>query len=67
MAFIEGTNRSASVVADEDSVCYELGRAAYEEILRYHPPIANRLLINLSLELVRRLRRTSDELRETAS
>jgi MFS superfamily sulfate permease-like transporter/CRP-like cAMP-binding protein len=67
MAFIEGGTRSASVVTDEDTVCYELGRAAYDAILRDHPVIANKLLTNLSLELARRLRRTSDELRETVS
>jgi CRP-like cAMP-binding protein len=67
MAFIEGVARSASVIADEDTVCYELGRPAYDQILRTHPAIANKLLTNLSLELARRLRRTSDELRETVS
>jgi CRP-like cAMP-binding protein/anti-anti-sigma regulatory factor len=65
MAFIETAPRSASVIADEDTVCYELERAAYEEIVRDHPAIANKLLTNLSLELARRLRRTSAELRET--
>lgn len=67
MAFIEGGHRSASVVADEDTVCYELGLAAYDNILRQQPAIANKLLTNLSLELSRRLRRTSDELRETVN
>jgi CRP-like cAMP-binding protein/anti-anti-sigma regulatory factor len=67
MAFIEGGTRSASVVADEDTTCYELPRAAYDRILREHPQIANKLLTNLSLELARRLRRTSDELRETVN
>lgn len=65
MAFIEAGSRSASVMADEDTICYELGRAAYDQILRDHPAVANKLLTNLSLELARRLRRTSDELRET--
>jgi CRP-like cAMP-binding protein len=65
MAFIQGATRSASVVADEDTACYELSRAAYDQILREHPAIASKLLTNLSLELARRLRRTSDELRET--
>lgn len=65
MAFIQAGTRSASVIADEDTVCHELSRAAYDRILRDHPAIANKLLTNLSLELARRLRRTSDELRET--
>jgi MFS superfamily sulfate permease-like transporter/CRP-like cAMP-binding protein len=67
MAFIEGGTRSAHVVADEDLACYELARPAYDRILREHPGIANKLLTNLNLELARRLRRTSDELRDAVN
>jgi CRP-like cAMP-binding protein len=66
MAFIEsGGTRSASVVTDEDTVCYEFERAAFDRILQDHPAIANKLLSNLSRELARRVRRTSEDLRET--
>jgi anti-anti-sigma regulatory factor len=68
MAFIEsGGRRSAGVVADEDTVCYEFERAAFDRILQIHPAMANKLLTNLSRELARRLRRTSEDLRETTN
>jgi len=64
LALIEHSKRSATVVADEAVTCYELQRDAYERIFREHPQIANKLLANLARELARRVRRTSDELRE---
>lgn len=63
MAFIEGSHRSATIVADEDVDCYVLDRAAYDVILRDHPEIGTKLLGNLLGETMRRLRATSDELR----
>jgi MFS superfamily sulfate permease-like transporter len=67
MAFVESGTRSASVVADEDTLCYEFERSAFDEILAKQPAIANKLLSNLSRELARRVRRTSEQLREIAS
>jgi MFS superfamily sulfate permease-like transporter len=67
MAFVESGTRSASVVADEDTVCYEFERSAFDRILESHPAIANKLLSNLSRELARRVRRTSEDLRETTN
>jgi MFS superfamily sulfate permease-like transporter len=67
MAFVESGTRSASVVTDEDTVCYEFERAAFDRILQSHPDVANKLLTNLSRELARRVRRTSEELREMAN
>lgn len=67
MAFIEDVPRSASVVADEDTVCYELTRNAFEDILKTHPEIANKILLNLSCSLARRVRNTSADLREMTS
>jgi MFS superfamily sulfate permease-like transporter len=68
MAFVDsGGTRSASVVTDEDTVCYEFERAAFDRILENHPAVANKLLTNLSRELARRVRRTSEELREAVN
>jgi glutaminase len=67
LAFIEGTRRSASVIADEDTVCCELARSSFDDILKTHPGIANKLLMNVSLCLARRLRNDSVELRELIS
>jgi anti-anti-sigma regulatory factor len=67
LALIEHGKRSATVVADETVTCYELQRDGYERIFRERPQIANKLLINLARELARRVRRTSDELREATS
>jgi sulfate permease, SulP family len=67
MALIEKTTRSASIVAGEDVETLELNRAAYETIVRDHPHIGEKLLINLFGEMARRLRNTSEQLRETES
>ena len=67
LALIEIGRRSATVVADEPVTCYELQRDSYDLLFREHPKIANKLLLNLARELARRVRRTSDELREAKS
>ncbi|HZB93411.1 MAG TPA: SulP family inorganic anion transporter [Stellaceae bacterium] len=63
MAFIEGSRRSATIVADEPVECYAIDRADYAAIVRHHPEIATKLLTNLLAETMRRLRATSDQLR----
>ena len=63
MALVEQARRSATIVADEHVVCYELLRDGYTRLLSEHPVIATKLLTNLSRELARRLRRTSEDLR----
>ena len=63
MALIEKARRSATIVADEHVVAYELLRGGYERLLSERPAIATKLLANLSRELARRLRRTSEDLR----
>ena len=63
MALVEQARRSATIVADEPVVCYELLRAGYARLLTERPAIATKLLANLSRELARRLRRTSEDLR----
>jgi SulP family sulfate permease len=51
------------VVADEPVTCYELQRNGFDKLLAERPQLATRLLSNLSRELARRLRKTSDDLR----
>ena len=63
MALVEQARRSATIVADEHVVSYELLREGYVRLLSEHPAIATKLLTNLSRELARRLRRTSQDLR----
>jgi len=63
MSLIEAGRRSATVVADEHVVCFEFSRNQFNELLAKHPLTATKLLNNLARELSRRLRRTSDELR----
>jgi len=63
MSLIESTRRSASIVADEQVVCYELRSDGFAKMLADYPAIATKLLSNLARELSRRLRRTSEDLR----
>lgn len=63
MALVEQTRRSATIVADEHVIAYELLRDGYAQLLAEHPRIATRLLANMARELARRLRRTSEDLR----
>jgi sulfate permease, SulP family len=63
MSLIESARRSATIVADEQVVCYELPQDGFAKMLAEYPTIATRLLSNLARELSRRLRRTSDDLR----
>jgi anti-anti-sigma factor len=64
MALLEGGQRSATIIADEDVECYALTRTALATLLERHPTIALRLLVNLGAELSKRLRMTSDALRD---
>lgn len=63
MALVEQARRSATIVADEHVVCYELLRDRYALLLSEYPALATKLLANLCRELARRLRRTSEDLR----
>jgi len=63
MALVELARRSATIVVDEDVVCYELSRSGFDLLLNKYPAIATRILGNLSRELARRLRRTTQDLR----
>lgn len=67
MALIENTTRSANIIAAEDIECWELNRDAYDRMMRDHPQIGAKLLTNLFREAARRIRRTSEQLREAES
>ncbi|MGM4989295.1 SLC26A/SulP transporter family protein [Tardiphaga sp. 841_E9_N1_2] len=63
MALVESVPRSATIVADDEVVCYEFPRDGFDLILKKNPVLATRLLGNLARELTRRLRQTSQDLR----
>jgi MFS superfamily sulfate permease-like transporter len=67
MALIEGAPRSATIVADEDVACYELNDEDFGVLLREKPAIAATIMRNTARELARRLRRTSEDLRQATS
>jgi CRP-like cAMP-binding protein/anti-anti-sigma regulatory factor len=67
MALIENAARSASIIATDSVECWELNRATYETIIRDYPHVAAKLLTNLIREMARRIRNTSEQLRETES
>jgi SulP family sulfate permease len=63
MTLVEAVPRSATIVADEDVVSYELPREHFDVLLKEQPILAAKLLGNLARELTRRLRQTSQDLR----
>jgi CRP-like cAMP-binding protein/anti-anti-sigma regulatory factor len=67
MALIEGAPRSATIVADEAVVCYELSSEDFNRLLHDRPLVATRVMRNTARELARRLRRTTEDLRHAAS
>ncbi len=66
MALVEPSLRTATVVADEDCVCYELPREGFDILLKEYPELGAHLLENLARELSRRLRQTSADRRLTS-
>ena len=69
MALIgQDTLMLADIVCDEPVVCYELERSTFfQNIVRDHPHIASKLLMNVGRELMRRLRTAFDDFREVTS
>ena len=59
VALLDRQPRSATVMADEDVVCYVLSEEAFHGLGREHPAIAITLLTNLERELSRRIRRAN--------
>jgi CRP-like cAMP-binding protein len=63
MALLGTGRRSASVVADDDVLAYELAEAEFRALLDEHPRLASKILANLAREMARRVRVTSEYLR----
>ena len=63
MAFLDGNIRSASVWAHEDSEVLWLSLQQFHALREERPEIATKLITNIALELSRRLRRTSEQVR----
>jgi SulP family sulfate permease len=59
IAFLDGAVRSATAVADSPVLALVLERSGFEKLSTEHPRIAHRLLVNMSLHLALRLRRTT--------
>lgn len=59
MALLDAGPRSATVIADDDLVCYVLTEDAFATLVRDHHVVAIRLLASLGRELGRRLRRAN--------
>ncbi len=64
IAFIEGGNRSALVVAEEESRLWLLKRDRLGEIEKVDPKIVHKLIVNITREIAARLRHTTDDLRK---
>jgi glutaminase len=62
MAFIDGSKRSASVVADSGVVCHALARADFERIGLEHPGLQVKLLRNLLRLFSANLRKADREI-----
>ena len=63
IAFIEGGNRSAMVVAEEESRLWLLKRERLGDIEKVDPKIVHNLIVNITREIAARLRHTTDDLR----
>jgi SulP family sulfate permease len=67
VAMMDEEERSATVEADEDLVCYVLAHESYVTLTREHPAIAIKLLANLGREMSRHLRRSTRTIYHLAS
>jgi SulP family sulfate permease len=67
LAFLDAGLRSASLVADEESCCYVLTVETFERLQRERPDLAVKLLANISIDLVQRLRAASSQIRALQS
>lgn len=63
LALLDGSPRSADVWADDDAEVYQLAVADFKKLRKEKPEIAIKLILNISRELSRRLRMSSQEVR----
>ncbi|MGB8057971.1 MAG: cyclic nucleotide-binding domain-containing protein, partial [Pseudolabrys sp.] len=59
LAFLDAGPRSATVVADDDVVCYVINDKQFAALAKDAPAVAIKLLSGLGRELSRRLRRAN--------
>ena len=64
IAFVEGGDRSAQAIAEEDSVLWLLKREHLNDIEGVNPQIVRILLANIAREIAARLRSTTEVLRQ---
>jgi sulfate permease, SulP family len=56
MGFLDGSRRSARIVADEDMLVATLTREAFDTLSRQQPLLGQKVLSNIAIELAARLR-----------
>jgi hypothetical protein len=59
VGFLDGSPRSASVIAQEDVVVATLDRSSYDRLAQSHPPLLPKLVANIAVGLAARLRHTN--------
>ncbi|HZL38767.1 MAG TPA: SulP family inorganic anion transporter [Pseudolabrys sp.] len=64
LAILDAGPRSASIVADDDVVCYALSDQKFAELSKEAPAVAIKLLSGLGRELSRRLRRANQTIHQ---
>ncbi|WP_293865738.1 SulP family inorganic anion transporter [uncultured Alsobacter sp.] len=67
IAFLQGSRRTASIVADEPLACFSLSRAAFERMSQEDPLIAALFYRNVAGVLAERLAVTTDQVRANES
>ena len=67
LALLDRAPRSATVLADEELVCFVLTEAAFQELKARHPAIAITLVSNLAREVSGRLRRATRAIHHLSS
>ena len=66
MALLDRERRSATVIADDQLVCFVLDRENFERLAQSHPRAVLAILANIGRELSLRMRRTNRTLAELA-
>jgi CRP-like cAMP-binding protein len=67
LALLDAGPRSATVIADDDVVCYVLSEKQFVTLAKDAPAVAVKLLAGLGRELSGRLRRANRTIRELES
>jgi len=64
MGLFDAAPRSATAHAESDTVLWQLGRHAFEQIISNHPAMAARVCYRLVTVFIQRLRATNEQARE---